>query len=197
VVGADTVHEDFVIMSSVRNYLGVYGYHSGKLTIQAAAHNGTTTGFWWIINPIGTTIKVAMERLRYIHQQGTNLATATVPRILFSLITFTGTASGATISPGKFNSAYPSAQGSLRTASTGLTVTLGNPIDCTLPIVSTGTIGFMYTLPAFDDNVANSEMSDVVFAAGEGGVCWQADAGTASDTRVLIADLAVSEYDGM
>jgi hypothetical protein len=194
VVGADTVHEHFFIMSSARDYLGVYGYHSGKQVIQAAATNGTTTGFWWLINPIGTTIKVGIERLRYIHQQGTNLVTATIPRVALALITFTGTASGAAITPGKIASMYPAAQGSMRTASTGLTVTLGAILDATLPFVNTGTIAYTATMANFDDNVAISEMSDIQLAAGEGAVCYQPDAGTTSDTRILVADIFTAEW---
>ena len=68
VIGADTVHETFVVMSSQRNYFGVYGAHSGNLTIQATATNGTTTGFLWFINPVGSALKCAIARLRYAHQ---------------------------------------------------------------------------------------------------------------------------------
>jgi hypothetical protein len=38
-------------------------------------------------------------------------------------------------------------------------------------------------------------MSDVVLAAGEGMVIYQADAGTTADTRKLVIDGAWSEFD--
>lgn len=193
-VGADSVHEHFFIPSSSRDYLGAYLYHSGNFTIQAAAQNGTSTGFLWLINPIGNTNKVSLSRLRYIHQLTTNLALTTAPRVVTQLFTFTGTASGAATTPGKMNSAYPAATGSLRTAMTGLTITLGAIIDASLPLVTAGTAGWTFTAPSIDDNIANSEMSDIVLSAGEGTVTYQADAGTAADTRRLICDIATTEW---
>ena len=194
-IGADSVHEHFFIPSSQRNYLGVFGYHGGNQLIQAAATNGTTTGFWWFINPIGSTVKIGIERVRYAHSITTTLSTPTCPRVVLQLFTFTGTASGAAVTPAKFNSGYPAAQGSMRTAMTGLTVSLGGIIDATLPIASIGTTGWAVVCPQFDDNIAISELSDIVLAPGEGIVCYQPDAGTTADTRRLIADIVTAEFE--
>lgn len=193
-VGADSVHEHFFIMSSARDYTGVYGFHSGILTLLAAAQNGTTTGFAWLINPIGSTVTIAIERLRYVHQISSNLAVITVPRIVAQLFTFTGTASGASITPGKFNAAYAAPQGSVRSAMTGLTITLGGIIDATLPCVCAGTAGWTPMPPSFDDNIAISELSDIQLATGAGLVIYQADAGTTADTRKLLADITTAEF---
>lgn len=193
-VGADTVHEPFMVMSSQREYQGVYGYHSGVQTLLAAAQNGTSTGFYWAFNPIGSTIKMTLARLTYKHQITTNLSMPTSPRIILQLFTYTGTPSGAAVTPGKFNSSYPAAQGSVRTAMTGMTITLGGIIDATFPIVTAGTAGWTFVTPGIDDNVSNSELSDPTLAAGEGAVCYQADAGTTADTRKLVADLVTTEY---
>jgi hypothetical protein len=195
VVGADTVHEDFVIMGSTRSYLGVHGFSSGNLTILAAAQNGTSTGSLWIQNPVGSAVRMALARLCFYHAITTNLSMPTAPRIIAQLFTFTGTASGAALTTGKFDSRYPAAVGSVRTAVTGMTVTLGGILVTSLPIVTAGTAGWTFSTPDKDDNVATSEMSDVVLAAGEGLVIYQADAGTTSDTRKLVVDGAWSEFD--
>lgn len=194
-VGADSVHEDFVIMSSVRNYLGVHGYSSGNLTLLAAAQNGTSTGFLWIINPVGSAVRMAMARLCFNHAITTNLSMPTAPRIIAQLFTFTGTASGASLTTGKFDSRYPAAVGTVRTAMTGLTISLGGILVTSLPIVTAGTAGWTFADPSTDDHIATSELSDVVLAAGEGIVIYQADAGTTSDTRKLVIDGAWSEFD--
>ena len=66
VVGADTVHEDFVIPISDRKVTGSYKASSGTLTVPTAVHNGTTTGFLWLCNPVGSTIKMAAKRIMLI-----------------------------------------------------------------------------------------------------------------------------------
>ena len=195
VVGADTVHEDFVIMSSTRSYLGVHGFSSGNLTLLAAAQNGTSTGFLWIVNPVGSAVRIAISRLCFYHQLTTTLSLLTAPRVIAQIFTFTGTASGAALTTGKFDSRYPAAVGTVRTAVTGMTVTLGAIMVTTLPIITFGTTGWSFIAPDKDDNIATSEMSDVVLAAGEGMVIYQADAGTTADTRKLVVDGAWSEFD--
>jgi len=193
-VGADTVHSTFIIMDSTRDYVGVYGAHTGNHTILAAAQNGTSTGFVWFFNPIGSTVTVALSRLRYISSVTTSLSTPTCPRVVSQLFTYTGTPSGASVTPGKFKSAYATAQASVRTAMTGMTIVLGGQIDSHLPPVAVGTAGWAIVTPHSEDNVANSELSDIQLAAGEGIVMYQADAGTTSDTRKLVIDIAWSEF---
>jgi hypothetical protein len=193
-VGADTVHSTFVVMDSTRDYVGVHGFSSGNLTLLAAAQNGTSTGFLWIQNPVGASVKLGISRLCFYHALTTNLSMPTAPRVIAQLFTFTGTASGAALTTGKFNSAYPAAVGTVRTAVTGMTVTLGAIMVTSLPIVTAGTAGWTFSTPDKDDNVATSEMSDVVLAAGEGMVIYQADAGTTADTRKLVVDGAWSEF---
>lgn len=193
-VGADSVHSTFIIMDSTRDYTGVYGAHTGNHTISATAQNGTATGFIWFINPIGSTVTVALSRLRYMSSIVTSLSTPTCPRIVAQLFTYTGTPSGAVITPGKFKSAYATAQASIRTAVTGMTVVLGGQIDSFLPPVAVGTAAWATATPSSEENIANSELSDIQLAAGEGIVIYQADAGTTSDTRKLVINIAWSEF---
>lgn len=194
VVGADTVHEHFFISQHPHLVTGMYYYHSGILTVPTAAHNGTTTGHIWGINPSGSTIRAA---IRSIYGQASNIAAAAdllYARQLFSLITFTGTASGATLSPAKRASTDAAAQFSMRTASTGLTVTLGNPFRHMVPPIQVGTTGVgMFPTNVFPErDPVVDEM--VELRTGEGFVLWSADASTAANKR-LSCDFIIEERD--
>lgn len=60
VVGADTVHEHYFVQISARNIVAAAKVSSGTLTVPTAIHNGTTTGFLWLYNPVGSAIKMAV-----------------------------------------------------------------------------------------------------------------------------------------
>jgi hypothetical protein len=198
VVGADTVHEHFFIPISKDSKTGFYRAHSGIITIPTAAHNGTTTGHLWLQNPVGNTIKGRLSRLRETVQVIAGAIDLTAPRQLFSLFTFTGTASGATITPAKRDSTDAAATLTLRSASTGMTVTLGATIRHTgipgvVATLASATIQVMLPpsiFPAWDPE----EEECMVMRAGEGIVEWSADASTTANRR-LFSDWAWEEYE--
>lgn len=194
VIGADTVHEHFFVMSGEDEHLGTYMGHSGNLTIQAAAQNGTSTGFAWFFNPIGSTVKIAVRRINCIMQFGSALSVPTAPRVVASKFTYTGTPSGAAVALERCDTTYPSAQASLRTAMTGMTITLGNTFGGVLPPMAQGTAGWAAT-PAVETDIYEAvDWDDMIFLSpGEGVVVWQPDAGTTSDTRKLLVDFRWEE----
>jgi hypothetical protein len=194
VVGADTVHEHFFVNVHPHLITGIYMCHSGTLTVPTAAHNGTTTGHLWFINPSGATIRGA---LRGIAAQAANIAAAAdllYTRQLLSLITFTGTASGATLTPAKRDSTDAAAQMSVRTASTGLTVTLGATVRHWVPPIQVGTtgVGVFPTIVYPERDFTIDECP--VFRTGEGAVLWSADASTTTNKR-FSCDLSWEERD--
>lgn len=198
VIGADTVHEDFVILTSKDSKVGLYRAHSGTLTIPAVPHNGTTTGHLWLFNPVGNTIKGRLRRLRETGQVVSGAIDLTAPRQLFSLFTFTGTPSGTIITPAKRDSTDAAATLSLRTASTGATVTLGATIRHTgVPgVVATASSATIQVdlppsiYPPWDPD----EEECIVLRAGEGIVLWSADASTTANRR-LFSDWAWEEIE--
>lgn len=190
-VGADTVHEHFFVESSTREMLGSYIAHSGVFTIQAAAQT-FPTAFLYVINPIGNTPKMALTAIEVLSQLGSALAAPTSPRLLWRLFTFTGTASGASITPAKLDSTFPAATGSIRTASTGLTITAGADALCSLPVASATAVG--YTPPQMDEWFEDVEKNQIILRAGEGIALFQPDAGTASDTRRIIVTVKWDEF---
>jgi hypothetical protein len=195
VVGADTVHEDFVIPISLRSVTGVYRSDSGKHTITAAATNGTTTGFWWLQNPVASTIKVAVHKIQVIHQFSTALTVPTMPRVQCSLFTFTGTASGAAEPYAKRDSTDAAAQSTFRTASTGMTVTLGNAFWSSLPHFASGTAAWDYIIASVQEYEEPNEVGQMILRPGEGIVCWQPDAGTTADTRQFVTNICLQEFE--
>jgi hypothetical protein len=197
-VGADSVHEHFFIPISKDSKTGFYRAHSGILTIPTSAHNGTSTGHLWFFNPVGNTIKARIRRLRETGQVVAGAIDLTAPRQLFNLFTFTGTASGTAITPAKRDSTDAAATCTLRTASTGATVTLGAVIRHTgIPgIVATASSATVQTMlpPNIYIPWDPDEEECIVLRAGEGVVLWSADASTTANRR-LFSDWAWEEFE--
>lgn len=185
VVGADTVHEHFFIPISARQTTGVY-WASIFGTPPTAVENGTTTGRWWLLNPASATVKLALRRFNSIMNFAA-LAVDLVPgQFRMSLFTFTGTPSGASITPGKGESTHAAAQGSLRTASTGMTVTLvATVFEEQGPILPLAT-GSGVVCGPYVGNERNpgDEKAEIVLRPGEGIVKWSALALTTANRRM-------------
>lgn len=192
IIGADTVHEHYFVESSSRNMVGSYIAHSGVNTVQATAQT-FPAAFFWLINPVGNSNKIALTAIEVISQMGSALAAPTSPRLLFALFTFTGTASGAQITPGKLDSTYPATTASVRTASTGITITKVADIICALPIASATAVG--YSPPQMDEWFENKESNQIILRAGEGIALYQPDAGTTADTRRIVTTLKWDEFE--
>ena len=196
VVGADTVHEHFFIPISPRSKIGSYSFHSGVKTVSATAHNGTTTGNAWLINPVGTANKMALRKIEHKGQITTGANLPTAPRLALALITFTGTASGASVSPAKHDSSYAATSASMRSAPTGLTVTLVNLLRATFPPVMAGTAGWTFVPTTENDwDFGAYEDGQPILRAGEGIVYYQPDVGSAGDTRACMIDVQIEEFE--
>jgi hypothetical protein len=113
---------------------------------------------------------------------------------LAALITFTGTPSGATITPAKRASTDPAAQMTLRTASTGMAVTLGAPFRSELPPLVTGATGVGYQATIIARERETDVDERIEFRTGEGMVFYSADASTTANRRVA-ADLINEEFE--
>jgi hypothetical protein len=198
VVGADTVHEHFFVPSTTRNRLGIYYGASGTLTIPIAAQNGGTTGLFWLYNPVGSAVKMAIRRFAtQIQFAVTTVVDVSLPRLAFSLFTFTGAGSGAQVTPAKRQTSDASPVGNLRTASTGLTVTIGQMLKSDfppiLPTASSATIQ-ANSVPAISNDWDPPEEEQPILLAGEGIVCWAADASTTANRRTS-TDLIWEEFE--
>jgi hypothetical protein len=188
VVGANTVEEYFFIPSSERDTVGQYKFVIPAQAIPIAVHTGTTTGFLFIVNPLTSTIKMAIDRITLKHNFSTTLAVDLIaPLININRISFTGTLSAATTTPAKRKTADAAAQGLIAIASTGLTVTnvagvwgmVGNTMD-----LVTG--GGGHWSAQTDEWNPNDEDDELILLPGEGIVVWSTLAVTTANRKLLI-----------
>lgn len=198
--GGETRHRQRVTTESSRTRRGQYRAHPGLLSVQAAAH-AATVGFWWLINPVGSTTAVAMQRVSFSSSTSAVTSMPSLPRITLETFTFTGTPSGATVTPavsvrqaiggGPADSATPIA--SLRTASTGLTLTAGAPFKAFLPVANYASTAF-YAVPANDEWNPQEPDDQIILGPGDGIICRQADNGTTSDIRRFVTNVTWLEF---
>lgn len=189
-IGANAIEEQYVILQREAVRACGYAVHTGAHLILATA-DAATVGRWWLINPVGSAVLIALRKVSFQSQLGSALATVTSPRITLERFTFTGTASGATVTVALRRTGDAAPVGSVRTASTGLTLTAGGAVQAFLPVACGTAVGF--TNPSSDE-YAPYDDDVIVLGAGEGIVCRQPDAGTTADTRRFVTNLYVEEF---
>jgi hypothetical protein len=199
VVGADTVHEHFVIPISQQKINGLFHFCFTLYTVAAAAQNGTSAAIGWLQNPSTAGVNA---RLRFVQMAHTNtVATAidhtSAPRIAVQRITHTDGWSGATLNVAKRATADSNNIANIRTATTGTTVTLAatqlvwSSLVPGADITTSGVLNIQFGetwRPVFEDEY-------VVIAPGEGIVIYQIDAGTTSDQRKTLVKGCWDEVD--
>ena len=174
---------------------GTYGrpkfiVHSGRLAVLATAHS-STAGFYWIINPLANTKNLAVRRIVCRTTTVTALSCPTAPRITIERMTFTGTSSGAVLTPAKLETAESAATAIVTTEITGLTpVADGLVTGFIVPSIMTAVGAGTTVDQAFIPNISE----EIILIPGEGLVIRQADNGTAADTRIAIVDIVWEEY---
>ena len=175
---------------------GVYYFTTAVLTTAAAAHNCTATGHAWLEVPTATAKHARLRDLRVTATLGAAVGadvTALYRGLVWSRFTFTGTASGAVLTPAKRITTDPASAANVRTAMTGMTVTLGAMgahlvqfgfIDWTAVVTS----GAPATFTLHESVARWSPLKDDDFidlAPGEGVCFWQPDAGATTFRLVL------------
>lgn len=111
-----------------RSVDGVYHFTTAVLATVAAAHNCTSTAHAWLEVPVATAKHARLRNLDASMTLGVAVGadvTALYRGLSWARFTFTGTASGAIITPAKRIPTDPVNAANLRTASTGMTVSLG------------------------------------------------------------------------
>lgn len=204
VIGSDTVHVPLFIKEYKEVVKGVYRASMALQSVQASAQNATSTGFLWVSCPSAVTTRAM--RIRKLELQINHSASTTmpsVPRIGIARYTFTGTASGATLAGAKIDpdSANPSID--LRTAVTGMTVTLntdpGSLLNSVLvpPMHNVTAAGLLFapSVPQYLVDISADEDEWPMIKAGQGICLYQLDAGTATDTRRFTASLTWDEIE--
>lgn len=161
---------------------------TGNLTVLQTAH-GATAGFCWILNSGGSS-KVLVHQIGFASQHGSALVTATPTAISVERMTFTGTPSGASLTPCRRVSSVAPTNLTVRTASTGTTPSAG------AVLVSFLASAALTAVAAAADSVDWWQAAPgwpLELATGEGLVIRQATNGVASDTRVVSLELHLEE----
>jgi hypothetical protein len=190
VTGPGVVQEPYVIPISSRLASGIYIAATSGV-VAATLTNGTSTGFWWLYNTIGSGVSLAVRSVNMACQMGAVLLTPTSPRIMLQAGTFTGVPAGTNVAPRKADSAYGAATASLRTTQVTSAVTLTQQVWAWLPYANATAVGGN---PPSGSTWMPREDEQLVLAAGECLVCYQPDNGTTSDSRVLTWSVTWSEF---
>lgn len=196
VIGANIVHAHYFIQRSRQKLFGIYGAVPTVGSVQASAQNVTSSAFWWLQMPVGGTVRARLRRLALAFTIAGEADMQSVPRIAIARFTFTGTASGAVVTPSKRKSSDATPTAILRTAMTGMVITLDALLWAALvPTFGITTSGAAFAASAESRFDPTDEEDFFDIGAGEGLALYQPDAGTASDTRRFLASLAFDEYD--
>lgn len=196
-ISGQTVHEHFFVPSYALTVTGHYFFSSAQQTISATVQDGLSTGFFWFQNPSSSTITVMLRRIIIDFNAASALATPSAPVVSFTKFTFTGTASASTVTPVSAQTAQTSAQFSIRTAVTGMTVSkLSDFGQAAVPSAETA-VGIFYGVKEVVpfNPFAYQRGFCLECAPGEGIAVWQSVAGTTSDTRKFGIQVEWDELD--
>src|SRR5437867_1075802 len=100
-----------------RSTRGLYYSSSANLALLATAHT-SLQGFWWLINPVASGIKMLVRRVEF--KYSAIAAAAANSRLTLERITFTGGPASATVAAIQRNSGEPAPLGLVLSATTGI-----------------------------------------------------------------------------
>jgi len=195
VVGSDTVHEDFVVPISKRNILGNYIYNVAPAALPITAHNGTTTGILWLVNPTANTENLAIKRILAEIQFTASAIDTALGLLRGQRFTYTGTPSGATLAASRQRTTDIATGAVAYTAMTGMTITLGEVIfRRALPMMFSATAELGQVPPTLLDFFPKEEGMEFVLAPGEGLVLFSPVTLTTAN-RTATIEIQTQEYE--
>lgn len=173
--------------------LGVFYYATGAFSVNSSA-DAATAGRGWLINPTDSEVTLRIRRIVFVCQITNNSNLQSAPRINIERVTFTGTASGATITPSKRKSTDEANVSSFRTASTGLSLSAGAVVRSFLPVATISVLTGIAIVGTPEQIFDPGPEDYIELAPGEGLVVRQADAGSTSDDRRYVVNFVVEEF---
>jgi hypothetical protein len=196
-IGGITVHEHFMVPTVGMTVLGKYFFSSTQQTVAAAAQNATSTGFFWLQMPVAATATALIRSVNADYNLVGTTAFPTAPVISFSKFTFTGTASGASVTALPYKTGGTVNQMIVQTAVTGMTVTVVNDFGAlSIPGLATAVGAFGGSKQIIPKSpIAYERGMDLEIGPGEGIVIYQTQAGSGSDTRKFVVQLEWLELD--
>lgn len=195
VVGSDTVHEHYFVQSSPYSRLGTFLLGTTQFSVQASAQNATSTGFLWLQLPAASTADAILRSWSMEYNSSAATAMPTAPVISLVRFTFSGTASGASLTPGKARTSEAANQLIVRTAVTGMTVTPGATVgQSSVPSILTA-VGIYGMKDWLIQEGGDFETNDLRIVPGDGLVLYQTVAGTTADVRRFTCDIKWDEVE--
>lgn len=195
-VGSDVVYVPYIVPRRQAKILGVYRLTPAQFSVLATAHVVTATAFLYFFNPTANTTKNLRVRRVWGHSlNSTALATPTAPRLLASRFTFTGTPSGAALTPNKLATGYGASSAYASTLITGATVTKVADIGASGIVQCVTAVGAMEPADCDVFDAKGQEDEFEILAAGEGIAVWQDINGTTADTRKAQINMLWDEID--
>lgn len=183
------------ILPARRSLRGLYYGSSGAIAYTTAA-DAATAGDLWIVNTSSTVVAYIRE-VRFTANLATLALLTALPRINLERMTFTGTPSGAQITPAKRDSTDATNTATVRTASTGMTITAGAVIKSFSPPSADVIGGLLAANAASAVPVEQIFVGDIdsfiVLRQNQGIVFRQATAGSATESRVYNIDFMWEE----
>jgi len=199
--GADSVYLQKFIEERAGVVTEVFRIATITVTQMAvSAQNGTTTGLLWLMNPASSTRTIRIRRISLQYNFIGVTTLTTLPRMVAQRFTWTGDASGASVAAAAVWSSADVTQADIRTAMTGLTISLLTPIVCSdLPPMGqvAGTAAVFETTATVRSEMIDADNAEdewIVLTPGQGLVLYQADAGGATtETRRVLPTIVYDE----
>lgn len=198
-VGGNTVHQHHFIPISKEIIKGVYYSVGAVYLITTSAQNGTSTGIWWLSNPVNSMVNLRIRRLEMSSGVSATAASSNggCPRISFTRFSFTGIWTGAAQTITKRKTSEPTSRGDARTATTGATVTLQSAcwsFHVSPQVITTAGVTIINTFSYWHPL---SEDEYFIIQPGEGLVCYQSDAGSGTEIRYVLPTICWDEVDNV
>jgi len=188
VIGANTVHEDMVVVVDKRDIVGVFKAQSPVAIVPIAAQDGITTGFLWLYNPVASTIKMQISNIKIRSQFAATAIDQAVGELRLSRFTFTGINSSALITPASIDSTFNTNQGEVADAWATAVASLGATIDANFYQTMDSAVGAGGSRnPLVDTFNVTSEHEEIILRPGEGVVIWHAASVTTNNRRLMIS----------
>jgi hypothetical protein len=184
-VDVNVVGGTITVVPGKRTLTGLY-YATGGPYAYTTAADTATGGEIWLVNTSASVI-VYLRSVRFTTILNSLAILTALPTIRLERMTFTGTPSGAQITPAKRDSTDPTNTGTIRTASTGMTPSAGAAIHSFSPPTADVIGGLLAvnatsTVPVEQLFEADLE-SYIVLRQNEGVVIRQSTAGNATENR--------------
>ena len=194
-VGADSVHSDYVVVEDPRSVLGAYRASIPIIAVPIAAHTGNTTGFLFLYNPVGSTPKMQIAQLEWKTQFRALAVDTLAGDLRVSRFTFTGVNSGTLVTPSKRDSMDPTSVGQVSTTWATAVITLGAVLTSSfLQTMDLVTGGAGHWNPQDGGLTTANEHEETILRAGEGLVFWNAS-GVTTANRGIASNVTWDEFE--